>query len=76
MEYEIGSTESISQAVTTSVAMCEDTDTTELPILYDAIDIDALENIFVDEGAIRVSFAYSDSRVEIHNGEYLTVESA
>jgi hypothetical protein len=76
VEYQIGSEESLTHAVLTSVSMVEDTATTDLPMLYKTVDPDALDAIFGGNGNIRMSFGFSNSLIEVYNGEYLTVESA
>ncbi len=76
MEYEIDSGESVSQAVLTSVGIVEDTAITNLPVLYETVDPDALDAIFAGDGNRRMSFAFSNSCIEVYNGEYLIVESA
>ncbi|MGB9950985.1 HalOD1 output domain-containing protein (plasmid) [Haloarcula marismortui] len=76
MEYQIGSEESLSHAVLTSVSMLEDTATTDLPVLYKTVDPNALDAIFAGDGNICISFGFSNSLIEVYNGEYLTVESA
>lgn len=76
MEYTIDSGESVSHAVTMSVSVIENTAITDLPPLYDSLDPDALDGMFSGEGNIHIAFAYSDSLIDVYNGEYLTVETA
>ena len=76
MEYEIDSGESVSQAVLTSVSILENTALTNLPVLYETLDPDALDAIFEGNGNSRISFAFSNSLIEVYNGKYLTVKSA
>ncbi|GAA0261169.1 HalOD1 output domain-containing protein [Halobaculum roseum] len=76
MEYEIGAGESVSQAVLRCVSQFEDTAITELPLLYESVDPDALNRIFTMQCNSRVSFAFSNSLIDVYNNEYLTVEAA
>jgi len=76
VEYEIDSEESISQAVVKIVSMLENTAPTDLPVLHDSVDSEALDAIFTGNENYHLSFAYSNSQIEVYNGEYLTVESA
>jgi hypothetical protein len=76
VEYEIEPEVSVSQAVLTSVSKLENTAITDLPMLYTTVDPDALDDIFAGKGNNRISFAYSNSLVDVYNGEYLTVEPA
>lgn len=75
MEYEIESNESISHAVLTIVSRVENTAINDLPPLYESIEPDALDTILVNQHNIRLSFAYSNSLIEIYNGEYLTAKT-
>jgi len=74
MEYEIDSEESVSHAVLISVSELENTAVTDLPTLCESVDPDALEDIFTGDGNTHISFGYSNSIIEIYNGEYLTIE--
>ena len=76
MEYEIDSGESVSQAVLTSVGIVENTAIANLPVLYETLDLDALDSIFAGNGNSRISFVFSNSHIEVYNEEYLIVESA
>jgi hypothetical protein len=73
MEYEINSDECISQAVLCSVSEFENTDISNLPRLYDSIEPDALNIIFSNKNLITLSFTYSNSVIDIYNGEYLII---
>jgi hypothetical protein len=75
MEYEIGPEEPVSQAVITSVSNFENTAPTDLPMLHESLDPEALDRLFAGNGCKRVSFAYSNSKITVSNGEYLTVEA-
>ena len=80
MEYDIGQNEPVSLAVVRSVAAVEGREPCTLPLLAHVIDTDALDAIFASRSngqsrtGGRLSFIYSDSRVSIENGEYLTIE--
>lgn len=80
MEYEIGSTESISLAVVRAVSAVEGREPDSLPPLANVLDPEALEGLFAPGpgGTARVggriSFVYSTCRVTIDNGEYLTLQ--
>jgi hypothetical protein len=75
MEYNINSDERVSHAVTRGVSITENTTVSDLPALYESVDPEALDVLFKSEGNIYVSFAYSNSLVDVYNGEYLTVEA-
>jgi len=74
MEYEIGADESVSMAVVRAVSAVEGRDPLALRPLIDVLDPDALDTLF---GAPRLggrfTFVYSECRVTIENGEYLTL---
>ncbi|WP_135304606.1 HalOD1 output domain-containing protein [Haloarcula amylovorans] len=75
MKYDIAADESVSEAVLVSVSRFESTAVTDLPLLYETIDPDSLEAIFTSQADICVSFVYSNSRVEIYDNEFITVEA-
>jgi hypothetical protein len=76
MNYDISPDESVSQAVVSGVSKFEDTAFTDLPSLYETIDPDALNKMFIDENAnIKLSFSYSNSLVVVCDGESLRVEA-
>ena len=76
MKYEIAADERVSEAVLASVSSFESTAISDLPLLYETVDPDSLETILTSHADICVSFDYSDSRIEIYDGEFLTVKSA
>jgi hypothetical protein len=79
MEYDIGRDESVSQAVVRAVSAVEGRKPDSLPPLANVLNTDALDALFDarPDGAARtggrVSFVYSNCRLAIDNGEYLTV---
>jgi len=75
MEYETDSDESISRAVVTITSRVENTAINDLPPLYESIDPDKLDAMFAKQGQVHVSFSYSDSLIDIYNGEYLRAET-
>lgn len=80
MEYEITSDESISTAVVRAVSAVEGRDPSGLHLLTDVLDPDALDMLFdpkfdgTSRSGGRLSFVYSQCRVTVDNGEYLTVQ--
>ena len=80
MEYEIERTESVSTAVVCAVSAVEGREPCSLQPLAYVLDPDALDAIFESRWdgqprtGGRLSFIYSDCRVSVDNGEYLTVE--
>lgn len=80
MEYEIGTAEPVSMAVVRAVSAVEGREPRFLRPLSDVLDPDALDVLFApqDGGAPRtggrISFVYSDCRITIDNGEYLTLQ--
>ena len=80
MEYEIGENESVSMAVVRAVSAIEDRDPLSLPPLANVLDTDALDALFDARGdgtprpGGRLSFVYSNCRLTIDNGEYLTLQ--
>lgn len=80
MEHEIGPDELLSSAVVRAVSAAEDREPLALPPLAGVLDPDALDVIFAADGCGepktggRLSFVYSDSRVTIENGEYLSIQ--
>ncbi|WP_157573515.1 HalOD1 output domain-containing protein [Haloplanus natans] len=75
MDYEIASDEHTGHAVINLVSIVENTAVDDLPPLYGSIDPDALNTICEDWSNIHVSFAYSNSQVEVYCGEYITAET-
>jgi len=68
--------ESVPDAVLTVIAAIENVRRTDLPILYDAVDPDALEALLASAtGPLSVTFRYHDYRIEITAEGYLSVES-
>lgn len=80
MEYEIGSSESVSSAVVRAVSAVEGREADSLPPLGNVLDPDALDGLFAPrpEGLARtggrISFVYSRCSITIDNGEYLMLE--
>lgn len=80
METEIESDEQVSTAVVRAVSAVEGRDPVKMPSLRDVIDPDALNELYGDRAdgvpraGGRLTFEYSDSRVTVQNGEFLTVE--
>lgn len=80
MEYEIGTAEPVSTAVVRAVSAVEGREPRFLRPLSDVLDPDALDALFAPRGngiprsGGRISFVYSNCRVTIDNGEYLTLQ--
>jgi len=80
MEYDIGADEPVSTAVVRAVSAAEGRDPQSLPPLANVLDTDALNALFGSRGdgaartGGRLSFVYSNCRLTIDNGEYLTLE--
>ena len=79
MEYEIGADESVSTAVVRAVSAVEGRDPRSLRPLTDVLDPDALNDLFgsrsdgTSRPGGRLTFVYSECRVTVDNGEYLTL---
>ena len=80
MEYDIGPNESVTTAVRRAVSAVEGREPCSLQPLADVLDPDALDELFASRPGGRsrtggrISFIYSDCRVSIDNGEYLTLQ--
>jgi hypothetical protein len=80
MESEIGANESVSTAVVRAVSAVEGREPRTLRPLTDVLNPDALDNLFDSRSngeprtGGRLSFIYSNCRVTIDNGEYLTLQ--
>jgi len=80
MEYDIGSNESVSSAVVRAVSAVENREPCSLQPLADVLDPDALDELFASRpggrsrSGGRISFIYSNCRVSMDNGEYLTLQ--
>ncbi len=80
METEIRKDESVSMAIVRAVCAVEGREPGSLRPLAQVFDPDALDNIFDSrpDGEPRIgghlSFIYSNSRVSVDNGEYLTIQ--
>jgi hypothetical protein len=80
MEYDIGSNESVTSAVIRAVSAVEGRKPCSLQPLADVLDPDALDELFASRpggrsrSGGRISFIYSNCRVTIDNGEYLTLQ--
>lgn len=79
MECEIGPDESVHTAVVRAVSAVEGRDPLSLRPLTDVLDPDALDRLFdpQPDGSARrggsLTFVYSNCRVTVENGEYLTL---
>lgn len=80
MVYEIEEDEPVSIAVVLAVSSVKECDPTELPPLHEAINPDALAQVF-DSGpdsevgvGTEVTFTYSDYQVTVTDGEYITLQ--
>ena len=80
MESEIGVHESVSTAIVRAVSAVEGREPRRLRPLADVFDPDALDALFDSRPngeprtGGRLSFVYSNCRVTIDNGEYLTLQ--
>ena len=80
MDYEIDGTESLTEAVVRAVSAVNGCQPETLRPLGEVLDPDALNMIFDGRGngnprlGGRISFIYSDCRITIDNGEYLTID--
>ena len=80
MEYDIGVEEPVSMAVVRAVSAVEGRDPLSLPPLTSVLDTDALDTLFgarwggTARTGGRLSFVYSNCRLTIDNGEYLTLQ--
>ena len=80
MDYEIDGTESLTEAVVRAVSAVHGCKPETLRPLAEVLDPDALNMIFDGRGngnprlGGRISFIYSDCRISIDNGEYLTID--
>lgn len=63
-----------SEAVVNAVADIEDSDVTDLPPLYGAIDTDALDALFTGDAAASVTFEYSGYTVTVEDNEVVFVQ--
>lgn len=79
MEYHIDRDEPVSTAVVRAVSAVEGRDPQSLPPLVDVLNTDALDALFAPryDGSARtggrLSFVYSNCRLTVDNGEYLTL---
>lgn len=80
MDYEIGPNESVSMAVVYAVSAVVGREPQLLRPLAEVLDPDALNALFGsrDDGGARpggrLTFVYSNCRVTIDNGEYLSLD--
>lgn len=80
MEYEIENREPVSVAVVRAVSAIENRTPKALRPLTEILDSDALDAVFdTPEGQTprvggRISFIYSNCRVTVESGEYLTLD--
>jgi hypothetical protein len=64
--YEPTETETVSDTVVRALADSKGVDPTRLDVpLYDVVDPDALDALFVSGGGCRVAFSYADRRVVV-----------
>lgn len=79
MEYDIGTDEPVSTAVVRAVSAVEGREPGSLRPLAEVLDSDALDTLFGPRGdgtprpGGRLTFVYSNCRVTVDNGEYLTL---
>ena len=80
VEYEIAANESVSSAVVRAGSAVEGRKPCSLQPLADVLDPDAVDELFTSRpGGTprtggRISFVYSNCRVTVDNGEYLTLQ--
>jgi len=80
VEYDIGVDESVSRAVVRSVSAVEGQEPLSLPPLATVLDTDALDVLFeprydgTSRSGGRLSFIYSNCKVTVDNGEYITLK--
>jgi len=80
MEYGIGNHETVSMAVVRAVIAAEGREPQSLQPLATVLDADAMNALFAPraDGTARpggrLSFVYSNCRITIDNGEYLTLQ--
>lgn len=80
MESEIGANEAVSTAVCRAVSAVNGQQPGSLRPLNEVVDPDALDALFsprpndTPRAGGRLSFNYSDCRITVDNGEFLTVE--
>ncbi|NIB99837.1 HalOD1 output domain-containing protein [Halobacterium sp. R2-5] len=68
-------TRTMSQAVIETVAAIDNTPPTELPPLYDAVDSDALDNLFAGKASLgKVVFNYNSYEVSVDADGYVAVK--
>lgn len=80
MNYELSEGESVAEGVVFAVAAAEGCEPTELPLLTDTLDPDALEDLFAraadgPQANIVLSIVYSDSQITIKDTESIEVSS-
>lgn len=79
MNRTVGTGQSVSCAVTCAVSEMEERAVTDLPPLYETVDVDALESLVCSETGETpefdgcMMFEYSDSQVAIWIGSSVTV---
>lgn len=73
---EIRPNETVTEAVTNMMCSAENCEVTSLPPLTEAINPDAMNNLFASQSDQmgHVSFIYNNYRITVDNGEYITVE--
>lgn len=78
--HDWGSDEPISYTVVMALAAVRGTDPTELPPLYDSIDVDALDELFAPspaddaDGDGSITFTHADHEVVIYADGWITID--
>ncbi|MFC6717929.1 HalOD1 output domain-containing protein [Natrialbaceae archaeon GCM10025810] len=65
--WAIGSDQSLLEEIVYRVARANDCEVSDLPILYETIDVEALEAI-CNSGPVKVTFEYAENTIVIENG--------
>lgn len=76
--YQLQPDETVSDGVVRAVAAFENCEPTALPVLYDAVDPDALDSLFdsANDGHLNVTLTYADCEIRIGTGREITVTEA
>lgn len=77
VQTDVSEERSICQEIVELIAEAEETDPTELiPPLYEVIDPDALESLFVNSQALgKTVFNYNDYEVSVFSDGYVSIKS-
>lgn len=79
--YQVGPTESVSEAVLEAIRVCGGCGSRDYRTLYEVVDPDALDDLFASTSddsprlGGRVEFIYQDHRVVVEHGEYIEVHT-